>query len=195
MLHQATRLYGSIKNPQKSYCKWFRLRFEQGNPQAFPSTSYVWHRQPFRMTGEDTMQSGSTQGSTDRSAEKAPTSACVCGECRSTGQCWSGYSRSAHRQILPIYASPCSGDLQNREIPPIHARLSTADLQIREAHLIHARLWNGRLQNRQLLFICARLRAGVRCVLEVKNRKAIWTDRFYSAILIFHFRNQSINFD
>jgi hypothetical protein len=84
------------------------------------------------MTGEDAMRNGSTLRSTDGSAVKVPTSACRCGKCSSKGQSWSGDSRSADRQILPICACLRSGGLQYREMSPTCARLRIAGLQIRE---------------------------------------------------------------
>jgi hypothetical protein len=81
------------------------------------------------------MRSGSTLRSTDVSAEKAPTSACRCGECSSKGQCWCGDSWFADGQILPIYACLRNGGPQNKEMSPICARLRIAGLQIREDRL------------------------------------------------------------
>ena len=81
------------------------------------------------------MRIGSTLRSTDVSAVKVPTFACRCGECSSKGQGWSGDSRSADRQIIPIYACLRSGGPQNSEMPAICARLRSAGLQIREDRL------------------------------------------------------------
>jgi hypothetical protein len=160
-------LHQSIMNSQNSYCKWSDLRFNEGTPAVLLHTSHVWHRQSFSMT-EDAMRSDSTQRSTDRSAEQAPTSTCLCGECRSRGQYW-----TRDRQILPMYMTDCVTEVcrtgryppyvqiwgqrgpQKSKIPLTCTRLRTADLQAGMAlHICSSVKWKS-AEQRVTFHVCS----------------------------------------